>query len=79
MPQDQLDALVARLASDTEFAATLAAAATPEDAQRIAAGHGFEVTSAELTAVFDGQLSAAELEAVAGGGTMASSWCDMTC
>ena len=69
MPQDQLDALIARLASDPTFAASLAAATTVEDAQQIAAKHGFDVTSAELTAAkSDGNLTDADLEAVAGGG-----------
>ena len=69
MSQDQLDALIARLASDPTFAASLAAATTVEDAQQIAAKHGFDVTSAELTALAsNGNLTDADLEAVAGGG-----------
>ena len=69
MSQDQLDALITRLASDPTFAASLAAATTVEDAQQIAAKHGFDVTSAELTSVAsDGNLTDADLEAVAGGG-----------
>ena len=68
MSQDQLDALIARLASDPTFAASLAAATTVEDAQQIASKHGFDVTSAELTAVgSDGNLTDADLEAVSGG------------
>ena len=68
--QDQLDALLTRLASDPTFAASLAAATTVEDAQQIAAKHGFDVTSAELTSVAsDGNLTDADLEAVAGGST----------
>ena len=40
-----------------------------EDAQQIAAEHGFDVTSAELTAATsNGNLTDADLEAVAGGG-----------
>ncbi len=69
MPQDQLDALIARLASDPTFAASLAAATTVADAQQIAAKHGFDVTTAELTAATSSDtLSEADLEAVAGGG-----------
>jgi predicted ribosomally synthesized peptide with nif11-like leader len=69
MPQDQLDALIARLASDPTFAASLAAATTVEDAQQIASEHGFDVTSAELTAATSSDtLSDADLEAVAGSG-----------
>ena len=69
MSQDQLDALLTRLASDPTFAASLAAATTVEDAQQIAAKHGFDVTSAELTAATSSDtLSDADLEAVAGGG-----------
>ena len=69
MSQDQLDALLTRLASDPTFAASLAAATTVEDAQQIASKHGFDVTSAELTSVAsDGNLTDADLEAVAGGG-----------
>ena len=42
-----------------------------EDAQQIAAKHGFDVTSAELTSVAsDGNLTDADLEAVAGGGVV---------
>jgi predicted ribosomally synthesized peptide with nif11-like leader len=68
MSQDQLDALITRLASDPTFAASLAAATTVEDAQQIAAKHGFDVTSAELTAAkSDGNLTDADLEAVSGG------------
>ena len=69
MSQDQLDALITRLASDPTFAASLAAATTVEDAQQIAAKHGFDVTSADLTAATsNGNLTDADLEAVAGGG-----------
>ena len=68
MSQDQLDALIARLASDAAFASALDAATTPEDAQRIAAEHGFDVTPTELTAASsESQLSDAVLEGVAGG------------
>ena len=68
MSQDQLDALLTRLASDPTFAASLAAATKVEDAQQIAAKHGFDVTSAELTAATsNGNLTDADLEAVAGG------------
>ena len=71
MSQDQLDALLTRLASDPTFAASLAAATTVEDAQQIAAKHGFDVTSTELTSVAsDGNLTDADLEAVAGGGVV---------
>ena len=70
MTQDQLDALIAQLASDPTFAASLAAATTVEDAQQIAAKHGFDVTSAELTALAsNGNLTDADLEAVSGGST----------
>ena len=73
MTQDQLDALIAQLASDPTFAASLAAATTVEDAQQIAAKHGFDVTSAELTsATSNGNLSDADLEAVSGG--LVESW-----
>ena len=73
MPQDQLDALIAQLTSDPTFAASLAAATTVEDAQQIAAKHGFDVTSTELTSVAsDGNLSDADLEAVSGG--LVESW-----
>lgn len=69
MPQDQLDALIARLASDPTFAASLAAATTVADAQQIAAKHGFDVTTAELTAATSSDtLSDADLGGVAGGG-----------
>ena len=41
---------------------------TPEDAQRVAAEHGFEVTTAELAAgTSSGELSDADLEPVVGG------------
>ncbi len=68
MSQDQLDALIARLASDAAFVSALDAAATPEDAQRIAAEHGFDVTPSELAdASSVGDLSDADLAAVSGG------------
>ena len=68
MSQDQLDALIARLASDPAFATALAAAATADDAQRVAAEHGFDVTSGELAAATsESELSDQDLEAVAGG------------
>ena len=68
MSQDQLDALVARLASDPAFASALAAATTTEDAQRVAAEHGFDVTPVELAAASsEGELSDAVLDGVAGG------------
>ena len=73
MSQDQLDALIAQLTSDPTFAASLAAATTVEDAQQIAAKHGFDVTSTELTAATsNGNLSDADLEAVSGG--LVESW-----
>ena len=66
--QDQLDALLTRLASDPTFAASLAAATTLEDAQQIASKHGFDVTPTELTAATsNGNLTDADLEAVSGG------------
>jgi predicted ribosomally synthesized peptide with nif11-like leader len=44
-----------------------------EDAQQIAAKHGFDVTSAELTAATSSDtLSEADLEAVSGG--LVESW-----
>ena len=68
MSQDQLDALIARLSSDSAFAAALAAAATSEEAQRIAAEYGFDVTPGELAAAStEFELSDTELETVAGG------------
>ena len=70
MSQDQLDALFARLASDPAFAAALAAATTAEDAQRIAAEHGFDVGADELAAAaLNRELSDDDLEPVAGGTT----------
>ena len=68
MSQDQIDALVARLASDPAFASALGAAASADDAQRIAAEHGFDVTTGELAAApIERELSDADLESVAGG------------
>ncbi len=68
MSQDHLDVIIARLASDPAFAAALTAAASAEDAQWIAAEHGFNVTASELAAATsDGDLSDADLERVAGG------------
>ena len=73
MSQDQLDALITRLASDPTFAASLAAATTVEDAQQIASKHGFDVTPTELTAATsNGNLTDADLEAVSGG--LVESW-----
>ncbi|MCX6433512.1 MAG: Nif11-like leader peptide family natural product precursor [Actinobacteria bacterium] len=69
MSQDQIDALVARLASDPAFATSLKAATTTEDVQRIAAEHGFDVTTGELaSATSDGDLSDDDLAAVSGSG-----------
>ena len=68
MSQDQIDALVARLASDPAFAAALGAATSADDAQRIAAEYGFDVTTGELAdASIELDLSDADLESVAGG------------
>lgn len=68
MSQDQIDALIARLASDSGFSESLAAAPTPQDAQQIAADHGFDVTLDELAgASSEGELADADLEAVSGG------------
>ena len=70
--------IIARLASDPAFASALAAATTPQDAQRIAAGHGFDVTPVELAAASSiGDLSDADLEAVSGGKTTSvpPNWC----
>ena len=49
MSQDQLDALIARLASDAAFASALDAATTPEDAQRIAAENAKKAEEARTT------------------------------
>ena len=69
MPQDEIDALIARLDSDPAFAASLTAAPTPEDAQRIAAECGFDVTPEQFAAATTNRdLSDAELAAVSGGG-----------
>lgn len=73
MSQDQLVALIARLARDPDFASALEAALTVADAQRIAAAYGFDVTADECaSATADSELSDAQLEGVAGGtcGTM---------
>lgn len=68
MSQDQIEALVARLASDPMFSSALGAATTPQDAERIAAEHGFDVTAGELASIAsDGDLSDADLESVSGG------------
>ena len=68
MSQDQIDALVARLANDPAFAAALGAAASADDAQRIAAEYGFDVTTDELAAApTENGLTDADLEAVSGG------------
>lgn len=68
MSHDHLDALVARLATDPAFAAALGAAANADDAQRIAAEYGFDLTTSELTAAsIQSNLSDADLEAVSGG------------
>ncbi len=68
MSQDQIDALVARLASDAAFASAFDAATTPEDAHRIAADCGFDVSPSELaSAASNRTLSDADLAAVSGG------------
>ena len=68
MSQDQLDALIARIASDPTFAAALTAATTAEEAQGIAAEQGFDVTASEFAAAASsGALSDADLDGVAGG------------
>ncbi len=73
MSQDHLEALIARLASDSAFAAALAAATTVEDAQRVAAEHGFDVSPSELAAASsDGELSDEDLGTVAGGNSYSS-------
>ena len=67
MSQDQIDALVARYNADAEFAAAMDAA-TADDAARIAADYGFDVSAAELAAASDKLvLTDAELEGVTGG------------
>ena len=68
MSQDQLDALIARLAVDPDFSSALGAATTEGDAQQIAAQNGFDVTSDELDVASSMQnLSDADLEGVSGG------------
>ncbi|MCX6433510.1 MAG: Nif11-like leader peptide family RiPP precursor [Actinobacteria bacterium] len=68
MSQDQIDALIARLTSDSAFSASLTAAPPPEDAQRIAAEHGFDVTPEQLAAATTNRdLSDDDLEGVSGG------------
>ena len=62
MSQDQVDALMARLASDPALAAALGEAASADDARRIAAEHGFDVTTGELAAAsIESELSDADL------------------
>ncbi len=80
MPKDQLDALIARFASDPTFAASLAAAKSVEEAQEIAAAHGFDVTASEFVdAAPNGTLSDADLEAVAGGNPEGTGYGWFTC
>ena len=68
MSQEQLDALVARLNSDPDFARALGAASSADDALGIAAANGFGVTAGELAGVeWEHDLSDLELEQVAGG------------
>ena len=76
MSQEQIDALVARLNSDAGFASALGAAASPDDAVRIAADHGFTLTAGELAgANAERELDDAELEGVSGGGSMINTEC----
>lgn len=68
--QDQLTALKAKMASDPAFRAELEGAKTREDAERVAAAHGFDVS--KLSSQIDrmtatGELTDDELEMVAGG------------
>ena len=75
MPQAQIDALVARLSSDPQFARSLAQAASEADAVRVAAEHGIEVTAGEIAdATSDRELDDAELEAISGGRS-GEVWC----
>jgi len=68
MSQDQIDAIIARLDSDADFAEAMTSAASAEDAMAVAAAHGFTLSADDLTvAMLDRELSDAELEGVSGG------------
>ena len=66
--QDQIDALIVRLAAEPGFAEAMTAAGSAEDAVAVAANHGLTMSAGDITAAMsDGELSDADLEAVSGG------------
>lgn len=67
MTQEHIDALVARYTSDAEFAAAIDAVSDMDEAVRVAAAHGLDVTAAELAGAEGLKIGDAELETVAGG------------
>lgn len=71
MATEQMNALLAAIASDPEVAGRFAAAASAEDAASVAADVGFEVSPGELrdmaAQLKSGELSDAELTEIAGG------------
>lgn len=60
-------ALARLLAEDEEFKAAMVGTATVEDAIRLAAEHGIDVTAEALTMRESTELSEAELDVAAGG------------
>lgn len=71
MTQEQIQALIQAVSSSPELQQKLAAATNIDDAARIAAEAGFELSSDDINEAITGasiELTDAELEMVAGGG-----------
>jgi predicted ribosomally synthesized peptide with nif11-like leader len=70
MTQEQIQALIQAVSSSPDLQQKLAAATNIEDAARIAAEAGFELSSDDINEAINGasvELTDAELETVAGG------------
>jgi predicted ribosomally synthesized peptide with nif11-like leader len=70
MTQEQIQALIQAVSSSPDLKQKLAAATSIEDAARIAAEAGFELSSDDINEAINGasvELTDAELEMVAGG------------
>lgn len=68
MPNERLEALLAKYGEDEEFAARIDAAADADAVVAVAAEYGIDVETADLaTAAAELKLGDAELESIAGG------------
>ncbi|MDC3044258.1 Nif11-like leader peptide family natural product precursor [bacterium] len=74
MSEEQLNAFLEKVKSDTELQEKLKAAASPEAAIEIAKDAGFSITAEDIQSMQSRELSDEDLEGAAGG-RACDGWC----